>query len=319
MTSSVWKHRNISLVLALLTALGGLAVRQLSGAGSQQTAGVAGEYQLLQGAIDIHLHIDPDSDTRSVDAIDIAMMKFASAQGIRGFVLKNHYGPTAALAYLIRKEIPGVEAFGGIVLNRNVGGINPSVVEYMATSIKGHPLRIVWMPTYDSENWVSRSEDPNRPYVRVFEESGELLPEVKEVIGLIAKYGLVLATGHLTPGEGLLVLREAGRQGVEHMIVTHPMDAGVFMNQEQMMEAARLGAFLEFDLRNILTGTIGRPFPTSPLAGGRVEMIRQLGPENVIIDEFWSKSGEPREYGGPGEMAAWAKAMNETRLFESRP
>ena len=89
------------------------------------------------------------------------------------------------------------------------------------------------------------------------------------------------------------------------------MDAGVFMNEAQMREAAKLGAFLEFDFRNILTGRIENPFPTSPIAGGRVEMIRKLGPQNVIIDEFWSKSSrEPREYGGPNELAAWVKAMN---------
>src|SRR5712691_8045466 len=116
---------------------------------------------------------------------------------------------------------------------------------------------------------------------------------------------------HLSPEEGLMVLREARRQGVQHLLVTHPMDAGVFMNGAQMQEATQLGAFLEFDFRNILTGKIQRPLGLSPIAGGRVEMIRKLGPRNVVIDEFWSKSNkEPREYGGPEELAAWVKAMN---------
>jgi hypothetical protein len=268
------------------------------------------EYRLLQGAIDIHLHIDPDTETRSVDAIDIAKMKFARAQGLRGFVIKNHYESTASVAYLVRKEIPGVEAFGSVVLNRNQGGINPAIVEYLATGIKGRPVKMVWMPTYDSENAVRRSNQPDRPFVRVV-QNGEVLPEVREVLRLIAKHDLVLATGHLSPDQGLIVLREAGRQGVKRMIVTHPMDAGVFMTEAQMREAAKLGAFLEFDFRNILTGKIEYPFPTGPISGGRVEMIRKLGPANVIIDEFWSKSTrEPREYGGPAEMAAWVKAMN---------
>jgi hypothetical protein len=296
----------VTLVLAALIVLGLLAYPIW---GAAQSSGASG-YRLLQGAIDVHLHIDPDTDTSSVDAVDIARMKFARTQGIRGFVIKNHHETTASVAYLIRKEIPGVEAFGGIVLNRSQGGINPAMVEYIATGIKGHPGRMVWMPTYDSENAVRRSNDPNRPFVRVVQQ-GELLPEVKEVIGLIATHGLVLATGHLSPEEGLLVVREGRRQGVKHMIVTHPMDAGVFMNEAQMREAAKLGAFLEFDFRNIVTGKIENPFPTSPIAGRRVEMIRKLGPQNVIIDEFWSKSSrEPREYGGPDELAAWVKAMN---------
>jgi len=276
-----------------------------------QAPAPAGAYSLLKGAIDVHLHIDPDvSETQAVDAVDIARMRFARAQGIRGFVIKNHWETTAAIAYLIRKEIPGLEVFGGIALNRNQGGINLAAVEYMATQMKGRPFRVVWMPTRDSENAVRRSNQPNRPFVRISRD-GELLPEVNQMIGLIARNGLVLATGHSSPEEGLLLVREGRKQGVNHMIVTHPMDAGVFMTEAQMQEAASLGAFLEFDLRNILAGKIARPFPFGPIAGGRVEMIRKLGPEHVIIDEFWSKSSEePREYGGPDEMALWVKAMN---------
>ena len=309
MSSKSTRRTWVRLAVAI-TALG--LVGDLGwGVLSAQSAAPPDGYRLLRGAIDLHLHIDPDiSETRAVDAVDIAMLKFASAQGIRGFVLKNHYGTTDSVAYLVRKEIPGVEVFGSMVLNRNQGGINLAMVEYMATQIKGQPVKIVWMPTYDSENAVKRSNQPNRPFVQVV-KNGELIPEAKEMIGLVAKYGLTLATGHLSPDQGLVVLREARRQGVQHMIVTHPMDAGVFMDEVQMMEAAKLGAFLEFDFRNILTGKSERPFRTSPIAGGRVEMIHKLGPRNVVIDEFWSKgSKEPREYGGPDELSAWVKAMN---------
>jgi len=246
----------------------------------------------------------------SVDAVDIAKLRFARDQGIRGVVLKNHYGTTDLLAYIVRKEVPGIDVFGGVTLNLNAGGINLSQVEYMATQMRGRPGRVVWMPTHDAENAVRRSKHPDAPFVRVA-QNGELLPEVKQLVGLIAKYDLTLATGHLSPEEGLMVLREARRQGVQHLLVTHPMDAGVFMNGAQMQEATKLGALLEFDFRNILTGKIQRPLGLSPIAGGRVEMIRKLGPQNVVIDEFWSKSNqEPREYGGPEELAAWVKAMN---------
>lgn len=303
-------HGMLPMLLVPLSATLVLAGAVLFRSVSAQSPDASGGYRLLDGAIDIHLHIDPDSDTRAVDAIDIAGMRFAQSQGLRGFVIKNHYEPTGSLAYLIRREIPGVEAFGALVMNRNQGGLNPAMVEYLATGLKGRPGRMVFMPTYDSENAVRRSDEPNRPFVAVV-KNGQLLPEVREVIRLIAKHDLVLATGHLSPDQGLLVLREGRRQGVKHMIVTHPMDAGVFMTQAQMMEAVKLGAFLEFDFRNILTGKIDYPFRTEPIAGGRVEMIRTLGPANVIIDEFWSKSSvEPREYGGPAEMAAWVKVMN---------
>src|SRR5580704_12007954 len=80
--------------------------------------------QTLNGAIDIHVHSDPDSTARSIDAIDVA--KLAKSRGMRGLVLKNHYEPTAGLAYIVRKEVPGIEVFGGIDLNLSGGGVNPS-------------------------------------------------------------------------------------------------------------------------------------------------------------------------------------------------
>jgi tyrosine-protein phosphatase YwqE len=61
-----------------------------------------------------------------------------------------------------------------------------------------------------------------------------LLPEVKTVIGVIAKHNLVLATGHSSPAEGLMLLREGKQQGVRQMIVTHAIQTPVMMNVAQM-------------------------------------------------------------------------------------
>src|SRR6266849_2466929 len=103
----------------------------------------------LSGVIDIHVHSDPDSVPRSIDAIDLA--RLAKQRGMRGLVLKSHYEPTATLAYAVRKAVPGIEIFGGIDLNLTVGGLNPAAVERMA-SIKGGWGRVIWMPTFDAEN-----------------------------------------------------------------------------------------------------------------------------------------------------------------------
>ena len=238
----------------------------------------------------------------NVDAIEIDGMRRAQAEGLRGFVIKNHRETTASVAYLVRKELPGIEAFGGIALNRIQGGINLAAVEYMATQIRGRPFSVVWMPTMDSEHMVRGSDQPNRPFVGVSLD-GELLSEVKEMIGLIAEHDLVLATGHLSPEEGLLVVREGHRQGVQHMIVTHPMIGFLSMSEAQMKEAASLGAFLEFDYRVLLA------------APEETDMIRTLGPEHVVIDEFWTPGD--REYGKRDELAAWVKEMNE-RGFSNR-
>src|ERR1700688_3079990 len=116
--------------------------------------GLPAPAQTLQGVIDMHAHSDPDGTARKIDAIDLARM--AKSRGMRALVLKNHYESTASLAFIVRKEVPGIEIFGGIVLNRAVGGINPAAIERMVL-VKGSWGRMVWMPTFDAENQVRYS------------------------------------------------------------------------------------------------------------------------------------------------------------------
>src|SRR5271169_1391344 len=110
-------------------------------------AALPGYGQTLTGAIDMHAHSDPDGTPRKIDAIDLA--KLAKSRGMRAIVLKNHYEPTASLAYIVRKEVPGIEVFGGITMDLTNGGVNPAAVEWMA-KVKGGYGKVVWMPTFDS-------------------------------------------------------------------------------------------------------------------------------------------------------------------------
>src|SRR5213078_4759410 len=145
---------------------------------------------------------------RSIDSVDVA--KLARDRGMRAIVLKSHYEPTATMAFIVRKEVPGIEVFGGIDLNLTVGGMNAAAVEHL-TQVAGGWGRVVWMSTFDAENQVRYSKE-NRPFVRV-SRNGELLPETKAVIAAIARHRqLVLATGHVSAEEGLMLLREGKRQ-----------------------------------------------------------------------------------------------------------
>jgi hypothetical protein len=250
--------------------------------GAGQGGDAAEQARLLAGAIDIHVHSHPDNRPRSLDALDAARQ--AKAHGMRAIVLKNHDDPTGGLASLVQNAIPGIEVFGGIALNRSVGGINPAAVEHMV-SLAGGRGRVVWMPTFDSENGVRRAEE-NRPFVPVA-RGGELLPEVRDVIALIAKHDLVLATGHSSPAEAMLLLREGRRAGVKHMVVTHAMFTPVLMTVPQMKEAAALGAFLEF--------AGGSPGGN----GGQERMksfadaIRGIGVESCILSTDLGQAGNP--------------------------
>ena len=256
----------------------------------------------LAGTIDIHVHSDPDNTPRSVDAIEAA--KLAHARGMRAIVLKNHYDPTGGLAYMVRKVGPGIEVFGGIDLHLTVGGMNAAAVEHL-TQVSGGWGRFVLMSTFDAENQVRYSKE-NRPFVST-SRNGELLPEVKQVIAAIAQHALVLATGHVSPDEALMLLREGRRQGVQHMVVTHAMNAPVLMDVPRMQEAAKQGAFIEF-----VAGSLA-----SADAAARVDRyaaaIRAIGPEFCILSSDLGQKANALPTDG---FAAFLQALR-TRGFSA--
>lgn len=261
----------------------------------------------LKGAIDIHVHHLPDDRARSIDAIDVA--KLAQSRGMRAIVLKNHYESTAGLAWVVRKLVPGFEVFGGIDLNLTVGGINPDAVEHM-TKVTGGFGRFVWMPTFDAENQVRVSKE-NRRFVSVA-KNGELVPAVKEVIALIAKHDLVLATGHSAPEEVLMLLREARRVGVQRMVVTHATQTPVLMDVPRMQEAAKLGAYLEFVGGN----------PNGAAAAARLDAmadaIRRVGPQFVIVSSDLGQAGNPLPPDGFGSFLAALRTRGFTEQDVAR-
>lgn len=292
----------------------------------------------LHRAFDTHVHVD----LGAVAAIDIAKMKMARKHGMRGMVLKNHHEPTVALAFMARKEVPGLEVFGMTVLNPEVGGINVKAVEYMAQSgawgAEGL-ARFVSMPTirYVPGNMPPRTHQVGGvtvPDATSIVRNGELLPEVKAVISLIVKNNMVLATGHANPEETLMLLREARKQGPQkqlgsglenqlNLVVTHEGGAGTGIDEgpgrgmtlAEMQEAVKLGALVEFDARDILVGDSHGPVPKNRRRV--VDLIHKLGPEHSILHAFWTNRGADRgmisgteEYAGLEGMADFVEAMH---------
>jgi len=235
----------------------------------------------LDGVIDIHVHAAPDSTARSIDAIDLA--KLAQSRGMRALVLKNHYEPTASDAYYVHKVVPGIQVFGGIDLNLSVGGMNPGAVEKMALTT-GNLGKFVWMATFDARAYVLASK-VDRPYVAV-SRNGELLSETKAVIAMIKKYDLVMATGHNSAEDDLLLIQEARKQGITHIVVTHAMLSPTFMTIPQMQQAASLGAYIEF----VYNGLVGaKQFDFADYA----KAIRAVGPEHCILSSDMGQPANP--------------------------
>jgi Family of unknown function (DUF6282) len=224
----------------------------------------------LEGVIDIHVHQDPDSAPRAIDADDVA--RLAKARGMRGLVFKNHWEPTASLAYMTRKVVPGIELFGGVTQDLAVGGINIEAVRHMAL-IKGGYGRVVWLPTFDAQNQVK----DKGPEVKV-SQNGRLTPQVLALLDFIAAHKrLVLETGHISSQEGLMVIREAKKRGINYVVVTHAMAGPINMTIPEMQEAARLGAYIEF-----VYGATLELNSTLTLAR-YAQAIRAVGPVHCIL------------------------------------
>jgi hypothetical protein len=212
---------------------------------------------------------------------------------MRGFVFKTHQDTSSASgAYMVRTHVsPTFEVFGRMASNYSTGGINAATLEHY-TQIKGGWGRIYEMPTRDSitattapgsmdranlaraRPWMLMMPEGTPAYVAV-SRNGELLPEVKHLIAELAKIRtvdsngrMVLATGHATPQEHLLLTQEARRQGL-NVLLTHPGDI------PQLPEAARLGAFIEVTASNI--------YKTQAQSAAAAALIRKIGAEHMIV------------------------------------
>jgi len=244
----------------------------------------------LEGVVDIHAHVDPETIPRSVDAMDLA--RLARKEGMRAVVFKNHFIPTGPIAFLVARTAPGVQVFGGVALNSQMGGINPAAVEQMV-QLPGRHGRIVWMPTQDAESGGrsaagpgpnpgagagSSRNGPARAYRRTVPvvRNGQLLPEVREVLSLIVKHDLALATGHLEPETALLLIREARKMGINRIVVTHPVNR---WSVEQQKEAAKMGAYLEY----CYVGTLEFAGAGRRTLAEYAKFMKDIGPESCIM------------------------------------
>ena len=235
----------------------------------------------LQGVIDFHVHSGPDSFTRSVTDVEIA--RIAKQRGMRALVLKNHFTMTADRAFLAER-LSGITCYGGIVLNRSVGGLNAEAVRRMIT-FTGNRGKVVWLPTFDAENHVNRFKE-DRPFVSVV-RNGKPVDELKKIFQIIAENDLVLQTGHSSAEECLILIEAARKAGVKNILVTHALADPIRMNIEQLKQAATLGAKLECVWLSNLQG------PNSHLASMRnwkhvstkdyAAAIREVGAEHFVL------------------------------------
>lgn len=239
---------------------------------------------VLEGAYDLHVHPSPDVVPRRFT--DLQLAKRYVEAGMKGFGIKSHQLPTAGRAALVREAVPACHAIGTITLNNAVGGLNPMAVEMAARM----GAKIVWFPTIDSlnqETFLQRThaEAPygatadnktlQRKRLTILDEKGALKPEVFAIMDVIKAHDMVMATGHISEKESVILVREAAAYGVRKMSVTHVDFPCTRISLEWQKECVRQGAFLGHGYLQIATGE-------SKLATALQE-IREIGPEHFLL------------------------------------
>ena len=256
------------------------------------------------GMIDMHVHSHPDVFGRSMDDIDVATL--AKQRGMRGILLKNHVTTTADRAALVMRVVPGIEVWGGIVLNNAVGGINPNAVEWMHR-MYGSRGKVVWLPTFESDKHIKTLVNKDGKGI-VVAPGGVVTPEMDAVLKIIARENLLLATGHVHPEEVIAVTKRGRELGVKNIIVTHGLTNIPGLSMDQAKEVVSMGAVIEICFLQFMTG------PNAPQAWMThwtqvnakhvAQAVKELGAKNLVLSTDLGQSGNMNHPDGLEMMAA---------------
>jgi hypothetical protein len=237
--------------------------------------------ELLMGAVDFHIHTGPDIYPRLVNDIEVARQ--AKKAGMKAVLIKSHATVTADRAQMAQ-FVTGFPVFGGVALNWHVGGLNKYAVEGAAKM----GAKQVWMPTTHAANYLkyvdhvpmfAKAMPKDVKGITVLKEDGTLVAEIGPILEVISKNDMILATGHLSPAEGIALIREARKAGVKKIVVTHPSASFVNYSVDEMREALNAGGTYLEHVFNDCTPQVAAPLPPSALG----DAIKAIGPEYCLM------------------------------------
>lgn len=268
--------------------------------------------EIIRGAYDLHVHSAPDLLPRKMDDIDMA--ERIKQSGMAGYAMKSHFFCTSERAALMHKLYPEVDYIGTITLNSAVGGINPTAMEMACRS----GAKLVWFPTCDGEEerkhtfsdatkklpfWARiiiemKEAGIESPTINCLDKNGELTKNVLDVLDIIAKYNVILTTGHISHEEAYKLIPEAAKRGVKNMIITHATFPTTFYSIEDQKMFVSYGAKIEHCYTTWQTGKCDWNIV--------VEQIRALGAENVVLG---TDLGQPTSVYPDEGMLEWAERL----------
>lgn len=235
---------------------------------------------MLRNAIDMHIHTSPDCIPRSVT--DLAAARMAAEAGMKAIMFKNHLEPTYGRAAVAQEAVGKIKVFGGVVLNTQVGGINPAAVE-AAISMGG---KCVWLPTASAPAHVRHFKGKPETAIKVFSGAGRAVPGLMDVFALVAKANCILATGHLSPEESIKVVKLAQEAGVKKIVITHPEFEVVAMPTAVQKKLAKKGVFFE---RCFYATNSHQKLPVEAVAAD----IKAVGWQSTILSSDFGQDYNP--------------------------
>ena len=247
---------------------------------------------LLVGAVDLHQHPGPSPFPRRMSILDAA--RDADGAGFRAIVAKSHHHSMVTDILALRSAglaDLSTEVYGGVALNRTVGGLNPYAVE-LALRMGG---RMVWFPTLSSAAHVRHHEHHDSGFptsevelrpneiISILDDKGAVLPEVRDILSVIAAEDAVLTCGHLGVEESQALIDAALEAGVSRIVVNHPVFV-VGASVETAVAWARQGVTIE----HCIVMYFGKPERRRDL-DELLTFIKEVGVERTVLS---SDSGQ---------------------------
>ncbi|MBI2866811.1 MAG: hypothetical protein HYX97_00580, partial [Chloroflexi bacterium] len=231
---------------------------------------------IIRGAYDLHVHSKPDLYDRHWSDIEAAR-EYKKA-GMAGILIRGHISSTVERGK-IAQEVTGFPVWGCILLEGFVGGVN--VLGTEAALAQGGKL--VCLPNAHAANFRKRlgkkalhksgALETPEPSIPVVDKSGKLLPDVRDVIRLVAKYGAMLDAGYCSLKETFTIVDEAEKAGVKAIIVSNPL---AFWSEFPLSDVKKLASrphvYVEHSSIHMINVT-----PTSVSAKSMADYIRGVG------------------------------------------
>lgn len=255
--------------------------------------------KVLDGTVDLHTHSGPSPFPRKLDHVEASYD--AARINMRAILIKSHHHNTVMDLLAMRALLADAPtpAYGGVALNSEVGGINPSAVA-VAIQMGG---RAVWGPTVSAAQHIdAHSHDDGFPSAggpleekpeSVFDDSGEVSAETVRVTQLVAEAGIMLTGGHLDPESQKALFATAQENGVRRLLLHHP-DFIVGASDSDVEELLGYGAFVEHEISMYHPAVPAPGFPISQL----VEWIERIGPDRTVINSDLGQAVNPMPVDG---------------------